>query len=128
MIWERLRYVALALAILTAIAARSDRIPPVAVAIEHGPILPHEGTARLRVTVDPQSANRGLWTAIESDGYATAHYEELNGARSPKTRWVSFPDLPDGEYTCWVRLLRDHGEKSASVTFIVGSDAEPAFP
>lgn len=105
-------------------ALAKDKIEPVAVAIEHGTVLPHKGTARLRVTVDPQKANRGLWTAIEASGYATAHYEQLEGAQSPKTRWVEFRDLPDGNYTAWVRLLRDHGEVSASVTFIVGQDEE----
>lgn len=107
-----------------AVGPKPEKVAPVAVVIEHGTVLPHQGTARLRVTVDPRSMNRGLWTAIEASGYATAHYEQLEGAKSPKTRWVEFRDLPDGNYTAWVRLLRDHGEVSASLTFIVGQDEE----
>lgn len=110
-----------------AIGPKPAKVAPVAVVIEHGTVLPHYGTARLRVTVDPQKANRGLWTAIEASGYAAAHYEQLEGAASPRTRWTTFTDLPDGSYTAWVRLLREHGEQSASVTFIVGHDDE-AFP
>lgn len=105
----------------------APKVAPVSVAIEHGTVLPHQGTARLRVTVDPNKANRGLWVAIEASGYAAAHYEQLEGASAPKTRWSEFKDLPDGSYTCWVRLLREHGEVSASVTFIVGQDEE-LFP
>lgn len=107
--------------------AEKPKVVPVAVAIEHGTVLPHKGTARLRVTVEPNKVNRGLWTAIEASGYATAHYEQIDGPGAPKTRWVEFKDLPDGNYTAWVRLLREHGEVSASVTFIVGHDEE-AFP
>jgi len=97
---------------------------PVSVVVEHGAVLPHKGTARLRITVEPSKANRGLWVAIEASGYAAAHYEELNGDKAPRTRWTEFSDLPDGSYTAWARLLKEHGEVSASATFIVGQDEE----
>jgi len=105
-------------------ALAEKKTPPVAVVIEHGAVLPHKGTARLRVTVEPNKANRGLWTAIEASGYAAAHYEQLEGDKSPKTRWTEFTDLPDGNYTAWVRLMREHGETSANTAFIVGQDEE----
>jgi hypothetical protein len=98
--------------------------PPVAVVVEHGPMLPHRGTARLKVTVTPHSGNRGLWTAIEATGYSTAHYEQLEGADSPRTRWTEFKDLPDGNYTAWARVVRVKDEHSASARFIVGRDLE----
>lgn len=115
------------LGIYAANALARAKALPVSVVIEHGPILPHKGTARLRVTVEPQATNRGLWTAIEASGYAAAHYEQIDGASAPKSRWVEFKDLPDGNYTAWIRLLKDHGEISASVTFTVGYD-ETEFP
>ncbi len=113
--------------LLFLVVAAAVREPPVAVAIEHGAILPYRGTARLRVTVVPNRKNAGLWTAIESSGYASAHYEQLDGAHAPRVRWVEFKDLPSGDYTAWVRLLWAHGETSARVTFIVGHSKEP-FP
>lgn len=103
------------------------KVPPVGVVVEGGRYLSSHATARLRVTVDPQKTNRGLWTAIEATGYATAHYEQLEGAQSARTRWVEFADLPDGEYTAWARVLREHGEQSASAMFQVGAGDEP-FP
>ena len=103
---------------------KSARLAPVAIVVEYGTILPHDATARLRVTIDPQKLNRGLWVAIESTGYASAHYEQLAGAQAPKTRWVEFADLPDGNYTAWARLLKERGETSASATFIVGQGEE----
>ena len=102
---------------------------PVAVIVEHGPNLPHRATARLRVMVDPSTANRGLWVAIEASGYAAASYQQLEGAQSPRTRWVEFKDLPDGAYTAWVRLIREHGEVSNSAPFSVGAvEEEETFP
>ncbi len=66
----------------------ADRVKPVSIVVEHGPYLGmHMPTARLRVTVEPNKLNRGLWTAIEADGYAAASYEDLAGASAPKTRW-----------------------------------------
>jgi hypothetical protein len=123
------RWATLMLALLPmTLAPRADTIPAVAVAIEHGTVLPSHATARLRVTVEPQKANRGLWTAIEASGYAAAHYEQLEGAQAPKTRWTEFTDLPDGEYTAFVRVLREgKPEVGARATFIVGGGDE-AFP
>lgn len=96
----------------------------VAVVVEHGPVLPHDAVARLRVTITPSSHNRGAWVAIEADGYAGAHYEQLDAA-SPKTRWVEFKDLPDGDYTAWVRVMHDQGsDTSVSTPFTVGATIE----
>ncbi len=101
---------------------------PVGVTVESGPNLPHEGTARLRITVTPSAENRGLWRAIESDDYAAASFETLTGATAPRTRWVEFRDLPDGTYTAEARLLRDHGELNAHATFTVGGGDDEVFP
>jgi len=118
---------ALYIVFVSGFSAKPPKVQAVTIAIEHGTVLPHEGTARLRVTVEPNTVNRGLWTAIESEDYASAHYEQIDGASSARTRWVEFPDLPDGSYTAEARLLKDHGEQSARVTFSVGFPEE-AFP
>jgi hypothetical protein len=102
--------------------------PPVAtITVEHGPMLPSGATARLRVAIDPRAENRGVWVAIEASGYAAAHYEDLNGANAPRTRWVEFKDLPDGSYTAWVRVIRQHGESSVNAEFTVGA-ADEEYP
>jgi hypothetical protein len=100
---------------------------PVSVVIEPGPVLPSHGTARLRVTVEPNASNRGVWMAIEASGYAAASYEDLDGAHAARTRWATFKDLPDGSYMAWVRVLKEHGETSASVAFTVGAGEEEQF-
>jgi len=90
--------------------------------------LPSGATARLRVTVEPNASNRGVWMAIEASGYAAASYEDLDGSRAARTRWATFKDLPDGSYTAWIRLIREHGEVSAHSEFTVGAGDEEAFP
>lgn len=109
----------------------ADKAPrPVEIKVLYGHVFGHKATVRLRVTVAPHKDNRGLWVAIEAAGYASAHYEELPADRAAHTREVEFKDLPDGAYTAWARLLREHGEPpSARETFLVGqSDSEDPFP
>lgn len=105
------------------------KVQPVAVVVEYGPFLPSHSTARLRVTIDPHKDNRLIWAAIESDDHADASYRELSGASAPKTWWFDFKDVPDGQYTAYAHLSREHDAvRSASATFTVGAiEAEP-FP
>jgi hypothetical protein len=109
-------------------AQKPSKAPPaVAIKVLYGRFFPHEATVRVRVTVAPNRANQGLWIAIESDDYAGSHYEDLPGQDAPKTREWDWKDLPDGEYTAWAHLLKDHGEQSASDTFTVGAPEPEAF-
>ena len=93
---------------------------PVKVVVEHGTFLPHQGTARLKITVEPNRENRYLVTSIDSDDFSASSLEELRGAAAAKTRWIEFKDLPDGYYVAEVRLQREHGEVGDSTTFSVG--------
>lgn len=53
---------------------------------------------RLRILVEPDAANRGLYVALVSEGFETSSYEQLEGMDSPRTRWREFKDVPEGEY------------------------------
>ena len=107
----------LLLTLITLISCAAARVQLVAIHVL-GDVGPAPADVQLVITVQPNHENRGLWVAIESSGYATAHFEELD-VHSPIQRTVTFKQLPGGEYTAWARLLRVHGETSASDTFII---------
>jgi hypothetical protein len=103
------------------------KVEPISIRTRYGSVLPHEGTVTLEVMVARNKLNRGLFTAIESEEYAASTYEGLQGGDAATMRQVQFKDLPDGNYTGWAHLIREHGQTSASVTFIVGAGDE-VFP
>ncbi len=115
-----MRVAAFALVALLTTAAANP--PPVVAIHAEGDGLVAPALVRLRVTVAPNKDNRDLWVAIEADGYAAAHYEQLDGAHAPITRWVEFKATPAGAYTAWARVIRARGETSASDTFLVEGD------
>lgn len=83
---------------------------PVRVFLE-GPRVQFEpGAIRVRVRVEPHPDNRGLTVAAISEGYSRSSFEQLEGAASPRTRWVSYPDIPAGEYDIIAQLSRVSGE------------------
>lgn len=76
------------------------------IAVEGAKIQFEPGYIRLRVRVEPEKANRGLMVAAISDGFETSSYEQLEGNRSPRTRWFTFRDVPAGEYAIIARVDR----------------------
>lgn len=117
----------LASAVGLAVAPKAEPKPkPVAIVVEHGPALPSGAVVRLRITVEPNPANREMWVAIEASGYAAASFEQLDGTSAPRTRIVEFKGVPDGEYSAYARVIAQHGEMSVSATFTVGA-VEEAF-
>lgn len=70
----------------------------VRIAVESGYYLSEPAYIRLRVTVQPDPANRGLTVAAVSANFETSSYEQLDGASAPRTRWRDWRDIPAGEY------------------------------
>lgn len=85
------------LAVLLCFTALSEP-PRVAVRIEGGLIRFAPADIRLRVTVEPNEANRLL--VVEADGelFYRSSDEDLTG-ESPRTRWIWYRALPAGSYT-----------------------------
>lgn len=52
----------------------------------------------MKVRVEPDPANRGLYVVLFSHGYETSSFEQLEGAEAPRTRWREFTNVPEGEY------------------------------
>jgi hypothetical protein len=53
---------------------------------------------RIRVSVEPNAANRTLTIAAESDGYYRSSLIELEGDSGPQTYFVEFKHVPAGAY------------------------------
>lgn len=67
------------------------------------------GYIRVRVMVEPHQDNRGLTVAAISEGFSRSSYEQLEGVRSPRTRWIDWPNVPSGEYDIIARVTRATG-------------------
>ena len=95
----------LVLAWLFAAAVQDARLR---IAVEGGYYQMEPAWIRVRVSVDPDAANRGLLVAAISDGFETSSYEQLEGTASPLTRWKTFKDVPAGTYALIARVDRGH--------------------
>lgn len=75
-----------------------DVAPRVAVKIEGGGIRYAPADLRLRVTVEPNDANRRLTVEADSGSFYRRSDEDLTG-ESPRTRWVDrWRAFPAGDY------------------------------
>lgn len=91
---------------------------PVAIVVEGGTVKSEPAYVRLRVRVDPAPANRLLTVSIVSDGFSRASDEQLEGDRSPRSRWVEYHDVPAGSYMA--HAMVDGAERRrASAPFVV---------
>lgn len=93
---------------------------PVRVVVEGGHYRYEPAYIRLKITVEPHAANRGLWVQADSGSFATSSYEQLEGEASSRTRWVVWKDLPAGAYTVTATVDRGaerswHGQAGFTV-------------
>lgn len=72
---------------------------PVRIKLESGYYLFEPAWIRIKVQVEPDEANRGLFVTAVSDSFERSSFEQLEGTRSRRTRWVDWPDVPAGNYT-----------------------------
>ena len=72
--------------------------PPLTVVVEGGHFKSEPAYVRLRIRVEPDPDNRGLWVSAVSDDFATSSYKQLARDSAP-TRWVIWKDIPAGVYT-----------------------------
>ena len=80
--------------------------PRVQIALE-GPRYQYEpATIRIRITVERDPANRALTVALISEGFETSSLEELAGVDAPRTRWITYRDVPSGGYTVLAEVQR----------------------
>jgi len=84
-------------------------LEPVTVTVESGYFVFEPAWIRLRVRVEPEAENRGLTVALHGDDYDTSSYEQLDGDHAPRTRWVTFKDVPAGVYTVTAIVERAEG-------------------
>lgn len=70
--------------------------PSLTVMVEGGRQEP--GFVRLRIRVEPDDSNRALVVAAWSPDIETSSYEQLDGVRARRTRWIEWRDLPAGTY------------------------------
>ena len=56
------------------------------------------GHFRLRISVEPDPANRDLTVTAISEMFARSSYEHLDGVHSPRTRWLEYHNIPAGQY------------------------------
>lgn len=88
---------------------------PVAIHVEGGPIKTEPAYVRLRVRVEPDPANRWLTVMIVSEGFGRSSVEQLEGDRSPRTRWIDYPDVPAGDYQAEAVVERQAASRSRDV-------------
>lgn len=62
------------------------------------------------VQVVPHAANRGMTVLLDSGGYYTSSYEQLDGDASPELRQVWFKSVPAGKYVIVAVLTRADGK------------------
>lgn len=79
------------------------------IAVENARIQFEPGYVRLRIRVEPDPQNRALAVGIVSDGFSTSSLEELDGDRARITRWMSYPDVPAGEYQAVAEVAKADG-------------------
>ena len=70
--------------------------PRVRVVVESGYFVRAPAWIRLRVSVEPDAANLVLIVGALSDGFERVSDEQLDGARSRRTRWIEWPAVPAG--------------------------------
>lgn len=63
-------------------------------------------TVRLRIRVEPDVKNRALAVGIISPDFETSSLEQLDGDKAPITRWVTYKDVPAGEYAVVAEVYR----------------------
>lgn len=71
---------------------------PVGVVVESGRFVFEPAWIRVRVQVEPDAANRWLVVEMDSGAFYRRSDEQMEGDRSPRTRWVDWPDTPAGTY------------------------------
>ena len=69
-------------------------------------MLDEPATVRLRVTIPPDPANRTLTVAAIADGFTMRRSDEQLDGSSPRTRWLTWADLPAGEYIVLAHVTR----------------------
>jgi hypothetical protein len=71
-----------------------------------------------QVRVEPWPQNRHLiLVATDQDGFlARRSYEQLEGERSPRTRWIVWRALPAGEYLVYAAIFEDGDDIAAKDT------------
>jgi hypothetical protein len=86
---------------------------PVRITVE-GARFPFEPAyVRVRVTVEPDPDNRGLWIGLASVGDVVhGSYEQLEGDRSPRTRWREFKHVEAGAYVAYAVIERVDGTRA----------------
>lgn len=89
------------------VASASSRV---SVAIEGGKLRYAPADLRLRVTVEPDDANRLLTVEADSGSFYRRSDEDLTGD-SPRTRWIDqYRDFPAGEYEIRATVIDAEGE------------------
>ncbi len=70
-------------------------------------------TVRIRVTVAPDAANRGLAVIADSGSFSRSSEVTLEGDRAPRTIIVEYPSLPAGAYEVRGVLVGSRGQALA---------------
>lgn len=80
------------------------------IAVENAQIQFEPGYIRLRVRVEPDTANRALAVGIIGPDFETSSLEQLEGDNARPTRWVIYKDVPAGEYEAIAEVYRPSAE------------------
>lgn len=94
--------------------------PPLRIRVVSGSIVAAPAYVRLRVSVQPDAANRWLIVQIDSGEYLRASGAELDGERAPRTHVIDYRDVPAGEYIATATVDRGRARRwVVSVPFLV---------
>ena len=98
--------------------------PRVSLVIESGVFAREPAYVRLRVRVEPDTANRALTTALISDEFETSSLEQLEGAHAPRTRWVQYRNVPAGSYivSAVVHRPEDRPWRTRATLIVLGTN------
>ena len=82
---------------------------------------------RVRVTVEPNAANRSVTVAAESDDFFRSSEVALEGEQSPRTIYFEFRGVPGGQYEVRGAVGDAMGHEVASAkqnVFVMGTGAD----
>jgi hypothetical protein len=69
-----------------------------------GHILPAPGALRVTIFVEKDDAHRWLRVVADSPQFFRSSVIQLDGARSPRTHYINYRNLPEGDYSIRVEL------------------------
>lgn len=104
------------LAVAVAVSTATAAVPPIAIDTRQ-PNGPAPFTTRIRMTVDPNPANRYLcltWTQIQGGVNGRTSCLSLDGETAPRTHWQMLKGLPSGKWDVVAYILRNDDTRHLS--------------